>query len=95
MTNRTIVRELRAIGERWNIPLLYQAADALDDLCTKYDQLWYDHSRLTALYAHQESKLMELERENIALKVKIDQFYRENQIAKRQSYLINGRREMR
>lgn len=72
MTNSAIINELRIIGERWNIPLLYQAADALD-------RLWNDHNRLTAMYAYQERKVMELERENIALKVQIDQLYRERQ----------------
>lgn len=92
MNNSAIIQELRIIGERWNIPLLYQDADALDRLCTYYDQLWRDHNRLTTMYAYQEKKVMELERENIALKVKIDQLYRENQGAKRHPVIMIGGR---
>lgn len=88
--NSAIIRELRIIGERWNIPLLYQAADALDRLCARYDQLWRDHNHLTSMCAYQEKKLMDLERENIALKIKIDQLWRENQLIKRQPLIMIG-----
>ena len=90
--NSAIIQELRIIGERWNVPLLYQAADALDRLCAQYDQLWRDHNHMTSRYAYQERKVMDLERENIALKVQIDQLYRENQALKRQPILMIGGR---
>ena len=92
LNNSAIIQELRIIGERWNIPLLYQAADALDRLCAHYDQLWRDHNHMTAMYAYQEKKVMELERENIALKVKIDQLWRENQAMKRHPVIMIGGR---
>ena len=79
LNNSAIIHELHIIGKRWNIPLLYEAADALDRISASYDQLWFDHNRMTAMYDYQNRRLVDLERENIALKVKIDQLYRENQ----------------
>lgn len=79
LNNSAIIHELRIIGKRWNIPLLYEAADELDRMTFSYDQLWFDHNRMTAMYDYQNRRLVDLERENIALKVKIDQLYRENQ----------------
>lgn len=79
LNNSAIIHELRIIGKRWNIPLLYEAADELERMTDSYDQLWFDHNRMVTYCGHQNRRLVDLERENIALKVKIDQLYRENQ----------------
>lgn len=92
MNDFNIVRELRVIGERWNIPLLYRAADMLERIISQYTWLSNDHSRLSEMYVSQERLLLNLERENIALKVKLDQLYRENQDLKRiPRFMIGGK----
>lgn len=56
LNNSAIIHELRIIGKRWNIPLLYEAADELERMTDSYDQLWFDHNRMIAMYDHQNRR---------------------------------------